>query len=45
MEEVDHASLFSFLPRVVAYPIVLLFGWVASALLYQSWKLRRDRRK
>ena len=45
MEEADHTSLFGFFPRGVAYPVVLLFGWVASALLYQGWKLRRDRRK
>lgn len=39
------AVLFGFFPRAIAYPIVLLFGWIASALLYQGWKLHRDRRK
>jgi len=29
----------------IAYPVVLLFGWIAGARLYQGWKLRRDRRK
>ncbi|MGL5018745.1 MAG: phospholipase D-like domain-containing protein [Luteolibacter sp.] len=35
------AVLFGFFPRVIAYPLVLLFVWFASALLYQGWKLRR----
>jgi hypothetical protein len=39
------AVLFGFFPRVIANPIVLLFGWIASALLYQGWRLHRDRRK
>lgn len=36
------AVLFGFFPRVIAYPLVLLFVWIASALLYQGWKLHRD---
>jgi cardiolipin synthase len=39
------AVLFGFFPRVIAYPLVLLFLWIASALLYQGWKLHRDRSK
>ena len=39
------AVLFGFFPRVIAYPLVLLFIWFASALLYQGWKLRRARVK
>lgn len=37
------AVLFGFFPRVIAYPLVLLFIWIASALLYQGWKLHRER--
>ncbi len=39
------AVLFGFFPRVIAYPLVLLLIWFASALLYQSWKLHRARAK
>jgi cardiolipin synthase A/B len=38
---VSLAVLFGFYPRVIAYPLVLLFIWIASALLYQGWKLHR----
>lgn len=39
------AVLFGFFPRVIAYPLVLLFIWIASALFYQGWKLHRARAK
>jgi cardiolipin synthase len=39
------AVLFGFFPRVIAYPLVLLFIWIASALLYQGWKLHRAKAK
>ncbi len=39
------AVLFGFFPRVVAYPIVLLLIWFASALFYQGWKLHRAKAK
>ncbi|MGK0186452.1 MAG: cardiolipin synthase [Verrucomicrobiales bacterium] len=39
------AVLFAFFPRVIAYPLVLLFIWIASALFYQGWKLHRAKAK
>ena len=39
------AFLFAFFPRLIAYPLVLLSAWIASALLYQGWKLHRARVK
>lgn len=39
------AVLFGFFPRVIAYPLVLLLVWIASALLYQGWKLHRAKTK
>ena len=39
------ALLFGFFPRAIAYPLVLLFVWIASALLCQGWKLHRARSK
>lgn len=33
--------LFGFFPQVIAYPLVLLFVWIASALFYQAWRLHR----
>ena len=33
--------LFGFFPSVIAYPLVLLFVWIASALFYQAWRLHR----
>lgn len=32
------AVLFGFFPRVVAYPVALLFIWFASALICKGWK-------
>jgi cardiolipin synthase len=37
------AILFAAFPRVLAYPLVLLFAWIAIALLVQSYKLHRAR--
>lgn len=39
------AVLFAFFPRVIAYPIVLLFVWIATALLYKGVKLYRAKLK
>jgi cardiolipin synthase len=33
--------LFAFHPRIIAYPLVLLFVWIACGLFYHGWKLRR----
>jgi cardiolipin synthase len=37
------AILFALFPRVIAYPLVLLFAWIAAALLVQGYKLHRAR--
>ncbi len=37
------AVLFYFLPRVAAYPLMALLGWFGIALVYRSYKMRRDR--
>lgn len=39
------AVLFAFFPRVLAYPTVALFGWIALALLYRAYSLRRKHRR
>ncbi len=39
------AILFAVFPRAIAYPLVLLFAWVAAALLVQGYKLHRGRVK
>ncbi len=39
------AVLFGFFPRLIAYPVVLLFVWISSALLYQGWRLHRTKAK
>jgi uncharacterized membrane protein YciS (DUF1049 family) len=28
-------------PRIIAYPLVVLFVWIACGLFYHRWKLRR----
>jgi cardiolipin synthase len=38
------ALLFAFFPRALAYPSVVFFTWIALALLYRGYKLRRRRR-
>jgi cardiolipin synthase len=37
------ATLFAMFPRFIAYPLALLFAWIASALLIQGYKLHRTR--
>ncbi|HTN43426.1 MAG TPA: phospholipase D-like domain-containing protein, partial [Nitrospiria bacterium] len=37
------AILFSFFPRLLAYPVVLILAWISGALLYRGYKLRRGR--
>jgi cardiolipin synthase len=37
------AVISGFFPRVLAYPLVALFSWIALALLYRGYKLRRER--
>jgi cardiolipin synthase len=39
------AILFAVFPRLIAYPLVLLFAWIATALLAQGYKLHRARVK
>ena len=41
------AIVFAFFPRLLAYPLVLLFAWIAGALLYRGYKLHhgKGRRK
>jgi cardiolipin synthase len=39
------AVLFGFFPRLIAYPLVALFVWIAGGLLYQGFKLLRARAK
>jgi cardiolipin synthase len=39
------AILFAGFPRVIAYPLALLFAWIATALLLQGYKLHRARMK
>jgi cardiolipin synthase len=38
------ATLFAAFPRALAYPAVVFFAWIALALLYRGYKLRRRRR-
>lgn len=37
------AVLCAFFPHVLVYPAVVILGWVALALLYRAYKLRRSR--
>ena len=39
------AILFAVFPRALAYPLVLLFAWIATSLLVQGYKLHRARVK
>jgi len=39
------AILFACFPRLLAYPLVFLFAWIAIALLYHGYKLHRSRAK
>ncbi|HKP72686.1 MAG TPA: phospholipase D-like domain-containing protein [Pyrinomonadaceae bacterium] len=36
------ATLFAFFPRVLVYPVIVIFVWVALALLYKGYKLYRE---
>lgn len=38
------AALFAFLPRLLAYPIVVFLAWIALTLLIRGYKLRRRRK-
>jgi cardiolipin synthase A/B len=38
------AALFGFFPRALAYPAVIFFTWIALALLYRGYRLKRRRR-
>jgi cardiolipin synthase len=37
------AILFGFFPRLLAYPLILIFAWLASSLLYRGFQLHRRR--
>lgn len=37
------AALFALFPRLLAYPVALLLGWIGLALLRKAWLLRRER--
>jgi cardiolipin synthase len=39
------AALFAFFPRVLAYPLLIIFTWFGGALLYRSYKLHREGRR
>ena len=36
------ATLLAVFPRLIAYPLAALFGWIGAALLYRAWKLRNQ---
>jgi cardiolipin synthase len=36
------AGLFALFPRVLAYPLLIIFAWLGGALLYRSYKLHRE---
>jgi cardiolipin synthase len=38
------ATLFAAFPRALAYPAVVFLAWIALALLYRGYKIRRRRR-
>jgi cardiolipin synthase A/B len=37
------AILFTFFPRLLVYPLVVVFVWIAVALLYRGYKLERSK--
>jgi hypothetical protein len=39
------AGVFAFFPRVLVYPLVLLFAWFAIALMLRAYKLHRQNRR
>ena len=36
------ATLFAFFPRLLAYPLAVVFMWISLALLYRGYKLHRQ---
>jgi hypothetical protein len=36
------AILLAVFPRLIAYPLAALCGWISAALLYRAWKLRKQ---
>jgi cardiolipin synthase len=39
------AGLFAYFPNVLVYPVIVIFTWIALALLYRGYKLRRKPRR
>ena len=39
------AVLFAVFPRLLAYPLIAIIVWLAVALLYRGYKLKRERRR
>lgn len=39
------AAFFALFPRVLAYPLLIIFAWLGGALLYRSYKLHREGRR
>lgn len=39
------AVVFAWFPRVAAYPLAAVLGWIALALAYRGYKLRRKRKR
>ncbi|MDQ2945089.1 MAG: phospholipase D-like domain-containing protein, partial [Acidobacteriota bacterium] len=39
------AVLVGFFPRLLAYPLVVVFMWISLALLYRGYKLHRERKR
>ncbi len=39
------ATLFALFPRVLAYPLFVLFTWLGGSLVYKSYKLRHEAKR
>ena len=39
------AALFALFPPALLYPIIFIFVWLGTVLLYKSWKLHREGKK
>ncbi|MDQ2945353.1 MAG: cardiolipin synthase B, partial [Acidobacteriota bacterium] len=39
------AILIGYFPRLLAYPLVVVFMWISLALLYRGYKLHRERKR
>ncbi len=39
------AVILGFFPRVLAYPLMVIFAWLAAGLIYRSWRLHREGRR